>query len=138
MRSDFLDASERHWDDAERLFLAQRWANADHLYGISAECGLKRIMLAFGMPIDPSTGSPSKRDDKVHANKIWARFESYRSGAVAGRNYVLPSADPFTNWDVSDRYGHQSNFDQALAQTRQVGANAVRELIKRAQQEGLV
>jgi hypothetical protein len=52
MQADFLDAHERHWQDAELLLTNQRLANADHLYGMSAECGLKRLMLAFGMTYD--------------------------------------------------------------------------------------
>jgi mRNA interferase MazF len=35
MQADFLDAHERHISDADLLSLAQRWANADHLYGIA-------------------------------------------------------------------------------------------------------
>jgi len=41
MSIDFLDPHDRHWEDGERLFGVSRWANADHLYGLSAECGLK-------------------------------------------------------------------------------------------------
>jgi len=44
MTADFLDAHERHWTDAEILFAQGRFANADHLYGLSAECGLKWLM----------------------------------------------------------------------------------------------
>ena len=44
MKADFLDAHQRHWDDAEHLLQAQRWANADHLYGFAAECGLKAVV----------------------------------------------------------------------------------------------
>ncbi|WHF34964.1 hypothetical protein [Aeromonas salmonicida] len=47
MQADFLDAHARHWDDAESLLQAQRWANADHLYGMAAECGLKQLMRVF-------------------------------------------------------------------------------------------
>ena len=47
MNEDFLDAHMRHWTDAELLYAAQRWANADHLYGISAECGLKGLTETF-------------------------------------------------------------------------------------------
>lgn len=60
MNPDFLDAHDRHWNDAEYLFAALRWANADHLYGLSAECGLKRLMIAFGMPVTTS-GNPQRR-----------------------------------------------------------------------------
>lgn len=88
MQADFLDAHERHWDDAERLFQAQRWANADHLYGMAAECGLKRLMMVFGMSVDTTTGSPVNSKDWKHANNIWMRFESYRSGHLQGVGYM--------------------------------------------------
>lgn len=138
MQADFLDAHERHWSDAERLFAAGRYANADHLYGMAAECGLKRLMVNFGMAVNPATGSPVVREDKSHANHVWARFESYRSGKVEGVDYGLPAPNPFDNWDASDRYAHQSNFNQASVQLHQAGAAAIRELIKKAQREGLL
>lgn len=138
MQADFLNAHERHWDDAEILLQAQRWANADHLYGIAAECGLKRLMLVFGMPYDMAKDFPASRQDRVHANGAWARFESYRSGHAQGTSYVLPADDPFNNWDVSDRYAHQSNFDVARATGHQAGALLVRNLIKQAKLDGLI
>ncbi len=42
MSVDFGDAHIRHWKDAELLYCVQHLANADHLYGMAAECGLKR------------------------------------------------------------------------------------------------
>ncbi|MDF9393432.1 MULTISPECIES: hypothetical protein [Methylococcus] len=138
MQADFLDAHERHWEDAERLLQAQRWANADHLYGMAAECGLKRLMLAFGMPYDTSNDCPASGADRKHADGIWTRFESYRCGHHQGAAYVLPSANPFDNWKVSQRYAHQSHFDQARAQAHQSGADAVRALLKKARKEGLL
>lgn len=50
MEPDFLDAHERHWNDAELLFGAKRPANADRSYRVAAESGLKGLMQAFGMP----------------------------------------------------------------------------------------
>jgi hypothetical protein len=136
--ADFLDAHKRHWDDAERLLPAQRWANADHLYGMAAECGLKRLMMAFSMPYDTAKDRPANQQDRVHADGIWARFESYRCGHMQGTGYVLPANNPFHDWDVSDRYAHQSNFDQARAQAHQAGATVIRELVKKARREGLL
>ena len=40
--ADFSDAHVRHWRDAELLYAARCWGNADQLYGFSAECGLRR------------------------------------------------------------------------------------------------
>lgn len=138
MQTDFLDAHYRHWDDAEHLFDDSRWANADQLYGLSAECGLKRLMMAFGMNIDTTTGRPIDDKDRVHTNKAWPRYESYRSGHHHGARYSLPTIDPFINWDVSQRYANRSNFDQALAEAHRQGANAVRTLVNQAILEGIV
>lgn len=138
MQADFLNAHERHWVDAEYLFQAQRWANADHLYGLAAECGLKRLMLAFGMPYDATRDRPDKSQDRTHANGIWARFESYRCGHHQGTGYALTTSDPFADWDVAQRYAHQANFDQARVLAHQSGADSVRKLIKKAQKEGLI
>lgn len=58
MSVDFLDAHRRHWEDAELLHEHARWANANQLYGIAAECGMKRLMLVFGMPLDSNREMP--------------------------------------------------------------------------------
>lgn len=137
MQTDFLDAHDRHWEDAERLFQALRWANADHLYGLAAECGLKRLMMVFGMPHDTDKG-PEESRDRVHANGIWARFESYRCGHHRGIAYTLPMPNPFQNWDASQRYAHQSSFDEKLVQSHKEGAQAVCRLIKKAKQDGVL
>ena len=50
--ADFSDAHRRHWEDAELLHAYSRWANADQLYGFSAECGLKAVMQVLGMHVD--------------------------------------------------------------------------------------
>lgn len=143
MQADFLDAHHRHWEDAEQLFGAWRWANADHLYGVAAECGLKRLMMAFGMPVDTDTGTPIKSNDRVHVMEnrkletAWDRFETYRAGHHAAL-YTLPSLNPFLDWDVSQRYANQSNFSKARAESHQEGANAVRALVNKAIMEGIV
>lgn len=138
MQADFLDAHQRHWDDAERLLHARRWANADHLFGMAAECGLKRLMLAFGMHYDTARDRPTQSADRQHANSIWARFESYRCGHHQGAGYALTTPNPFANWDVGQRYAHQSNFDQARVQAHQADANLIRQLVQKAKREGLI
>lgn len=137
-QADFLDAHQRHWDDAEHLFQNERWANADHLYGMAAECGLKQLMVKFGMEINPSSGSPKDKKDWEHAKNIWARFESYRSGRMEGVGYELPTNNPFSDWDVSDRYAPRSNFNQAEVQAHQAGAMVVCGLINKAKLDGLL
>lgn len=138
MQSDFLDASDRHWQDAEQLFNSERWANADHLYGLAAECGLKRLMLVFGMSFDTEGNMPKRKSDRRHVDGVWNRYDTYRSGHHEGADYVLPSENPFQNWDIGQRYANQSNFDQQRANSHRSGAIVVRELLRKARLEGLI
>ena len=61
MPVNFRDAAERHWADAGYLLEDDRIANADHLFGLSAECALKALMLSLGMILGPK-GAP--KDDR--------------------------------------------------------------------------
>ena len=136
--TNFLDAHERHLEDTEVLNKNKRLANADHLYGMSAECGLKCLMRAFGMPFDSNRDRPQKREDLVHADGMWQRYEVYRSGHVGGAGYSLTSPNPFDDWHVSQRYAHRSNFDAARVQKHRRGAEEVWKMVKKARWEGLV
>lgn len=138
MQTDFLDAHERHWVDAELLYNEERWANADHLYGMAAECGLKALM-------EKLKRVPLSKDDYVHImeprkpSNAWDRYETYRSGHADGAKYLLPPQNPFTNWDVAQRYAHQNGFDQAHVDPHRQGAEHVQQLIKKARDiEGLI
>lgn len=138
MNADFFNAHDRHRQDADLLFSNARWANADHLYGIAAECGLKHMMKSFGMPVDSTTGSPTERVDRTHASGAWIRFESYRSGHLNGAGYTLPVQNPFADWDVSQRYANELNFQQSRVHAHQLGAHSVQGLIRKAQLDGLI
>lgn len=146
MNPDFLDAHHRHWEDAETLYNDGCLANADHLYGMAAECGLKRLMMEFGMMIDSATGKPYKpatatsaiQWENKHVDQIWHRYESYRSGHTLGVNYVLPANAPFSDWKAEQRYANRSNFDNARVQPHRDGAQEIRKLIKKAQIAGLL
>ena len=133
LQSDFYDAFQRHWKDAESLYVDSRWANADQLYAYSAECGLKCLMQQlFGMPINPVS-----RKDRVHANEIWNRYEAYRAG-IGVTGYVLPQPNPFDDWDISHRYAHEMNFNQAGVDVHKNGTKIVKGLIQKAILEGRI
>lgn len=138
MKADFLDAHKRHWHDAELLFETQRLANADHLYGMAAECGLKRLMRYFGMPYDEARDRPSQGKDRVHANDIWERYESYRKGHQQGPGYALPADNPFSDWEADQRYAHRSFFEPARVTAHRHGAKMVLQLINNALRDGLL
>lgn len=136
MSVDFLDAFNRHAKDAKRLYDGERWANADHLFGLAAECGLKRLMVAFGMTTRGD--APDNQEDKVHANKLWPRYESYRSGHPDGTGYELPAPDPFADWNINQRYDHQSGFTQSRVDAHKAGMDAVANLINKATRDGWI
>ena len=132
---DFHDAHLRHWDDAELLFRQDRWANADQLYGLSAECGLKAVMLGLGMPVGHH-GAPI-RQYKKHLPQLWdifTRFVRSRDGARYLR--LLPDDNPFAIWWIEDRYAHRRHFDSASVSPLRSAANEIRKVVQRARQEG--
>jgi hypothetical protein len=111
-------------------------ANADHLYGLSAECGLKQLMVKFGMPVR-GDGTPTDKQDRVHANEVWQRYQAYASGPAIA-HYQLPPINPFSNWRVEQRYFPQSLFSQLTVDSHKIGALQVRGLINRARLDGIL
>lgn len=136
MQADFLDSHQRHWQDAELLFGLLRLANADHLYGMATECGLKSLMQEFGMVVDAR--GPTSEADRKHADRIWDRFETYRSGHTKGPGYVLSPDNPFSNWNAGQRYAGQHHFDEIRVSGHRAGAEQVRLLIRKAEREGML
>jgi hypothetical protein len=138
MEANYFKAFERHLRDAEILFAKSKWANADLLYGYSVECGLKCLMVIFGMRLEQGgMGKPRERDDRVHADKIWARYHVYRSGYGSAK-YALSQQNPFANWDVSDRYADESGFDQPHVEPHKNAAAQVKSLLRQAERDGLI
>ena len=134
--ADFTDAHRRHWDDAELLFAHARWAYADQLYGFSAECGLKVLMQALGMTIDPA-GRPDMRKYRQHIQDLWPVFRTF----VAGRHgewYLLqlPAAEPFQDWSQHDRYASRAHYTGAAIVPHRDAARAIRHMLQRATLDG--
>ena len=142
--ADFLDATRRHWEDAELLRVEERWANADHLYGLSAECGLKALMQAFGMEMEADDqglyDKPKKKGDQKHIDTLWKHYEHYRS-TREGTKYLLPreydDSNPFDDWSVHQRYVHRNQFDANRLQRHRSGAECVKNLVVEARKEDL-
>ena len=100
--ADFFDAHRRHWEDAEILFGRDRWANADQLYGLSAEFGLKVAMMTLGMRID-TAGRPEPKY-RWHVQKLWPIFETFARGRNEARYLaLLLGGRPFADWSHHNR-----------------------------------
>ncbi|MCX8066491.1 MAG: SAM-dependent methyltransferase [Anaerolineae bacterium] len=118
---DFLDAHKRHWEDAESLFQIGRLANADHLYGLSAECGLKYLLIFRGENLTPR--------ERVHIDRLWLRFHDL----AEDRRWPNVSADnPFADWRIGQRYAHRRHFDPIAVDRHRRGTLQVRTLLLNA------
>ncbi len=125
---DYADAHDRHWKDAERLFGCAAWANADHLYGLSAECGLKAVFQIAGQPIDAAR--------RKHVDELWPAFVLFAEGRWADWLALLPTGAPFSDWSIDQRYAHRRNFDKPLVAPHRNAARAVGAMLQFALRGG--
>lgn len=121
-QEDFLDAHRRHWRDAELLYRNGRLANADHLYGLSAECGLKAMWVGTGHPLRP--------EHRVHINHFWNHFQRLRANSPNLRGFSFPRENPFNDWDVNQRYAAEACFDDRPVSRHRQGAMLIRNLVR--------
>lgn len=138
MNTDFKDASERHFDDGELLLSEHRLANADHLFGLSAECSLKAVMVALGMATG-GTGTPVDRGHIVHMPVQWAAFHSFAQGRLASR-YLEPldKQNPFADWQVNQRYWRQDAIPEKTAKNHRKAAIQCQESLEKTFLDGVV
>ena len=140
MPVDFREAAERHWTDGDSLFRSSRLANADHLLGLAAECALKAVMQALGMPLHPDGRPVDKQHHQVHINKLWDEFVTF-AHARGGARYALTLGavpNPFADWDVAQRYDHSSSIGAGQAARHQSAAQTARQVLEQAILDGVV
>lgn len=137
MSTNYRDASDRHFEDAELLLAQTREANADHLFGLSAECSLKAIMLALGMAVTID-GVPADRGHKVHMPELWAAFQSFARGRLASR-YLEPldKGNPFTDWTIDQRYWSRSSITVSAPTEHKSGAEQCRLSLEKLLLDGV-
>jgi len=141
---DFKAAARRHHDDARFLLGDKRWANADHLAGIAAECALKAIMTLapFGAALNAHgilewNQPPTKL--KQHIKDLWSELDLHVSGYSAPAfSALLTGSTPFSNWDVSDRYGDGAAITQQEASKHLGAAAQVLAVLQQADLAGYV
>lgn len=135
LRVDFFAAYKRHRRDAEILFKEKRWANADHLYGLAAECGLKYLMKVMGMACNENDGDIREPKCRKHINKISSVYNAYCEGRTA---LLWGGAALFENWDISDRYAAEEHFQQEYVEEHKQGVENIFDLFRKAEMEGLM
>lgn len=123
-RPDFVDAHRRHWEDGNLLYDHYRQANAAHLFGLSAECGLKAVMQALKWMSLDAQGRPWERGHRKHIQDIWPLFSDLAHDRDGGR-YRL-TGRPFDDWSHHDRYANRNHVDlEALRRYRKATEEVV-------------
>lgn len=138
---DFGEASERHLTDAKLLETQKRVANAGHLFGLSAECGIKVLLIALGHPTKQNGDLVHTHGFREHVNKLasaQAQLKTFVNGR-SGAKYLamLPSIGNFADWDVGHRYFAQDKIPNLLAQWH-AAAQEVGLMIQSAKLDGVV
>ena len=139
MSLDYCDAANRHWQDANYLLNDDRLANADQLFGLSAECALKAVMLPLGMQLKPNGVPVDKRHG--HIDKLWDEFETFvETRGGAGYAAILASQpNPFANgWMVDQRYHARSTILKHTVNNHHNGAKLAKICLDMAILDGIV
>jgi hypothetical protein len=103
MTEAYAVAAVRHWDDARLLETSIRRPNADHLYGVAAECGLKSALVAVGA----ATANPTLPDRYYqHIDKLWTLIPHQNiQKRFPGLAALLKGpGTPFGDWSIDQRY----------------------------------
>ncbi|MCX2733540.1 hypothetical protein OOZ19_25135 [Saccharopolyspora sp. NFXS83] len=133
----FADAADRHYRDAQLLREEQRFANADHLAGVAAECALKAILVGHlgGVVRRGRPTHPQHSDSRYgHLPGLWRELGLISSGRTGSTfHQVITGTNPFLRWDVAERYSDGSHIDARRADTHLDEARKILSFHQQAQ-----
>lgn len=130
--ADFENAHRRHMDDADTLYARNRFANADHLYGLDAECGLKAVMLERGILSLDDSGKPKRKRYKRRIDELWPEFLLADQREWTRDMRRVAERNPFADWSVDDRYANERRFDETTASPHREAAEVVARMVEAA------
>ena len=141
---DFREAARRHWADAEFLAQSGRIPNAGQLYGFMAECGLKALLVAHGLPTEangdirrkPRTGY---REHMPTLAQLVASLTAFHDGRAATRYLAfLPDLAHFDDWCLDHRYWGASAIPTGSLPNWRESARQVGAMLDAATMDGVM
>jgi hypothetical protein len=130
---DFRHSARRHYHDGELLMKNGRHANAGQLYGFTAKCGIKWLLVQAGYPSDPATGDiikEKKRRFRAHIHELINNIHMvtvFLDGRGASKYLaMIPSIGNFSDWKTDHRY----YIDSALPPSVERWRKAAREIMQ--------
>jgi hypothetical protein len=144
MAANFTQAALRHFKDASILTGVGDRAhlpNAMQLFGLSAECSLKAVLIGTGsIPVDPVTGGPDRREHKLHVDQLWQAFSTLLGGRSASSYLALLKStlkpEPFDSFAVSHRYEDEAALPWSDFPNYENGATVALSVLAAAQLNG--
>lgn len=140
---DYSGASKRHYSDATLLQGNRCDSNAGHLFGISAECGIKALLVGLGYPTQPNgdmvfSHTPDLRGHIDHLHRIFNQLLTFINGRSGGKYLsMVPNAGNFSDWRVDHRYYADTAIPASLSKWESA-AREVQSMIQSAQLDGVV
>jgi hypothetical protein len=135
----FREAAIRHFDDAEYLYANNRKANAGQLFGFCGECGIKALLVVFGLSRDLATGDlvQASQPYRAHIDGLIANLQNFAPSDPSYFAYcaLMPSVNVFSNWSVDHRYYLEAAIPPSCAQWK-AAAEEVRVMIDHATLDG--
>lgn len=137
MSTDFYNAFSRHDADADLLLENGRWGNADHHYGLAAECALKALLLQQGIPSDNGDIRSDRqyRPYRTHINDLWNTYQSFMQTRHA---YAIPPANPFQDWNIAQRYAPEKEITELATRNHAAAVGTLKQVINKAILDGVL
>ncbi len=119
----FNEAALRHFQDAEVLSAHGSLENADQLFGLSAECAIKSVLVQLPGCCAAGVLSSVYRE---HINRLWdlASVQNIQR-LFPSLVQVLKQANPFANWSIDHRYGPNDAIAGEVLNQHRVAAKRV-------------
>lgn len=146
------ESSHRHFDDGCFLQADRRHPNADHHFGVAAECAVKALLVGLGVRTDAAGNID--RPYRRHMGELFeptpgaqtnlcAEFSAFVRGR-SGARYLprLPDGetleDLFEDWSIDQRYVESCDIRPARVHDHFRAARALLVCLERAESDGVV
>ena len=141
MSSNFKEAAKRHYEDARYLRSDNRQPNAGQLFGFSAECGIKALLVGLGHPTDASGGITPAWGLRGHIHQIHGVFGLLNQFGVDSRqsakyHAMVPHLGDFSDWHTDHRYASAAEILLPLVEKWDSAAQEVLKMVQEAEFSG--
>ena len=139
----YVLAARRHMIDARSLLVANRAANAGHLFGFVAECGLKALLIACGVAPDANGEIPKGHKFRQHIpalrDRIVADGHLIPDGARASKYlFSLAHLTKLGDWLVDHRYWRDAALPVGSVDGWRVAAEEILQALDKAKEDGVL